>query len=197
MSKEYFFSEIRYVVLLVMSLTLATALWSVLSLQQYNSGNDVLAQGPTTNMSDTNATMPTGSLTLGDPIIEGSGMIIGQRVLEVHPVVKMETSFIQNDTILGNITTFEVGTYDTVMRPDGSLYGEGQGFFSTQDGQMGVWTGQGIGHFTEDGKTRFHGSLFFNTQSSGSLSFLNNLVGIFYYEVDKEGKTSATVWEWK
>jgi hypothetical protein len=31
----------------------------------------------------------------------------------------------------------------------------------------------------------------------GKLSFLNNLVGVFEYEVDEMGNCSSKVWEWK
>jgi hypothetical protein len=69
----------------------------------------------------------------------------------------------------------------SVMRADGSLYGEDQG----------------IGHFLPDGKLEFRGSLFYDTSSTGRLSFLKYMVGIFNYEVDHAGKTPAKVWEWK
>jgi hypothetical protein len=67
----------------------------------------------------------------------------------------------------------------------------------TSDGQeMATWTGQGVGR-TDRGGVSFRGSLFYRTNSTGKLSFLNNLVGVFEYEVDEEGNTSAKVWEWK
>jgi hypothetical protein len=83
------------------------------------------------------------------------------------------------------------------MRADGSLYGQGQGIITTKDGDVATWTGQGIGHFTQDGKLRFHGSLFYSTRSTGKLAFLKNMVGVFSYEVDTAGKTTGKVWEWK
>ena len=71
----------------------------------------------------------------------------------------------ENDTIKGNISASEMGTYTSVMRPDGSLYGQGQGIVTTKGGEVVTWTGQGIGHFMQDGKLRFHGSLFYSTNS--------------------------------
>ena len=135
------------------------------------------------------------------PVIESKGMITGQRVLEVHPLPKIETSFIENDSFNGgNIIASEMGTYSSVLRPDGSLYGEGQGIITTKDGEVATWTGQGIGHFMPDGRIVYHGSLFFNTpysSTSSKLAFLNNMVGIFNYEIDQGGKTTSRVWEWK
>ena len=152
-------------------------------------------QQPNMTGSSANA---TATPTLGIPVIEEKGMVTGQRVVEVHPWPKIETSFMENDTIKGNISASEMGTYTSVMRPDGSLYGQGQGIITTKGGEVVTWTGQGIGHFMQDGKLRFHGSLFYSTNSTtGKLAFLNNMVGIFHYEVDTAGKTIANVWEWK
>ena len=78
------------------------------------------------------------------------------------------------------------------------MHGEGQGVVMTKDGsEMATWTGQGIGRFTSAGKIRFIGSLFYSTSSNGKLAFFNNLVGVFEYEADEQGDTSAKVWEWK
>jgi len=135
------------------------------------------------------------------PVYESKGMITGQRVLEVNPLPKIETSFVENDSFKGgNITASETGTYSSVLRPDGTLYGEGQGIITTKGGEVATWTGQGIGRFMPDGKVVFHGSLFFstpNSSASGKLAFLTNMVGIFNYEIDQGGKTTSTVWEWK
>jgi hypothetical protein len=95
----------------------------------------------------------------------------------------------------------EVGTYTSVLREGGVLYGEGQGIITTKDGQgMATWTGQGIGRFMGPGKVSFCGSIFLRppfTSDGGKLSHLNNMVGVFEYEVDETGNCSSKVWEWK
>src|SRR5437867_254686 len=135
---------------------------------------------------------------LGDLISEEKGKITTQRVLEVEGgEPKMETSFSATGNYRGVETTATV-TYCGSLRPGGAIYGEGQGILMSKDGQeMATWTGQGIGRFTSPGKIRFTGSLFFNTPSTGKLAFLNNLVGVFEYEANELGNTSAKAWEWK
>jgi hypothetical protein len=96
----------------------------------------------------------------------------------------------------------DVGTYTSVLREGGVIYGKGQGIVTTRDRhEMATWTGQVIGRFTGSRKISFRGSLFFQTPSAakegGKLSFLNNLVGVFEYEVDEMGNCSSKVWEWK
>jgi hypothetical protein len=124
---------------------------------------------------------------------------IRQRVTGItNGLPRIETSFSANDTINGNIAAREIGSYVTAPRPNSNiLFGEGQGVITTRDGEMATWTGQGIGHFTSDGKIVFRGSLFFTTTSTGKLAFLNNMVGIFQYQADTSANTSAKVWGWK
>jgi hypothetical protein len=135
---------------------------------------------------------------LGDQISEEKGKISSQRVLDVEGgMPKMETSFSATGNYRGVETTDTV-TYWASPRPGGAIYGEGQGVLTSKGGQeMATWTGQGIGRFTSPGKIRFTGSLLFSTFSTGKLAFLNNLVGVFEYESDESGNTSAKVWEWK
>ncbi len=125
-----------------------------------------------------------------------------QRVTGItNGLPRIETSFSANDTINGNIAAREIGSYVTAPRPTSSnsniLFSEGQGAITTKDGELATWTGQGIGHFTSDGTIVFRGSLFFTTISTGKLAFLNNMVGMFQYQVDLSGNTSAKVWGWK
>jgi hypothetical protein len=124
-------------------------------------------------------------LTLGNPFLEEKGKVIVQRVTGItNGLPRIETSFSANDTINGNIAAREIGSYVTAPRP-------------TSGNGMATWTGQGIGHFTSDGTIVFRGSLFFTTTSTGKLAFLNNMVGMFQYQVNLSGNTSAKVWGWK
>src|SRR6266516_5483023 len=92
-----------------------------------------------------------GTVMLGDKIGEMSGKIISQRVLRnLGGDPKMETSFQANGSLLG-INVKETGTYCTVVRPDGTLYGEGQGVMIAKDGKMATWTGHGVGTMKKDG----------------------------------------------
>jgi hypothetical protein len=138
-------------------------------------------------------------MALGELIEESTGKITGQRVLDVE-IPKMETSFAMEGNYRG-ISCTDVGTYTSVLREGGVLYGEGQGIITTKDGQgMATWTGQGIGKFTAPGKVSFRGSIFLRTPSTsqgGKLSSLNNMVGMFEYEVDEMGSCFTKSWEWK
>ncbi len=63
----------------------------------------------------------------GDKIAETSGTVTSQRALP-NPGVgpKMESSFTASGKLVG-VDETETGTYSAAVRPDGTLYGEGQG----------------------------------------------------------------------
>ena len=88
---------------------------------------------------------------LGEKIGGISGKVTMQRVL-ANPGggPKIETSFQANGSLLGTDLK-DTGTYSTVVRPDGTHYGEGQGVMITKDGKMATWTGNGVGTMKKDG----------------------------------------------
>ena len=141
-------------------------------------------------------------MVLGELIEDESGKVTGHRVLDIEGP-KIERSF----TMTGKykeIEATDIGTFWTVMREAADaepvMYAEAQGVITAKDGNgMATYVAQGIGRFTSPGKIRFHGSVFYQTTSTGggNLSFLNNVIGVFEYEGDEQGNCSVKVWEWK
>jgi hypothetical protein len=133
---------------------------------------------------------------LGEKIGETSGKINSQRVLpEAGEVLKMETSFQANGSLLGT-NVRETGTYWTVVRPDGTQYGEGQGVTMGKDGKMATWTGHGVGVMKKDGSASYRGAIYYQTMPP-RWSRLNKVAVLFEYAVDAEGNTHSEYWEWK
>jgi hypothetical protein len=131
---------------------------------------------------------------LGEQISETKGKRLVRRVISVDPPTA-EVSFEDAGNILG-ISTNGMGTYTSIVRPDGSIHGEGQGMSMTADGDSITWTGSGVGHFGPGGSVSYRGMLFFRTTSQ-KLARINNACGAFEYEVDATGATVSKVWEWK
>jgi hypothetical protein len=132
---------------------------------------------------------------LGEQIGESRGKRTGRRVLSVDGGFKVEVSFESTGKLLG-IDTNEIGTYSSATRPDGSLYGEGQGVVLTQDGQMVTWKGQGVGKFVGGGAVSYRGAVYYNS-ASPKFARLNTVAAIFEFEVDAQGNTHSKLWEWK
>ena len=131
---------------------------------------------------------------LGEQIGETKGRRLVRRVVSIDPPTA-EVSFEDTGQMLG-IPTTGMGTYSSVIRPDGSILGQGQGLSMTQDGDAVTWTGTGVGKFGPGGSVSYRGMLFFQTASQ-KLARLNNACGAFEYEVDGSGSTISKIWEWK
>jgi hypothetical protein len=133
----------------------------------------MVASVPDTNVTSANTTNTT--LTLSSPFWIDNDKTTGQRVLDVNNPSEptLETSFSDFGTGIikgvGNATT--IGTIITSFRPGGTLYSQGKGVITTDDGEIATWTEQGIGHFTKQGKVVFHGIRIFSTSSTGKLAF--------------------------
>ncbi len=85
------------------------------------------------------------------------------------------------------------------MRPDGTLYGEGQGIAMSQDGDLATWIGQGVGTVGTvgtGGAVKFRGAVYYHS-SSPKWARLNSVAAVFEYEVDAEGNGHSHLWEWK
>lgn len=131
---------------------------------------------------------------LGDQIGVTTGRRLVRRVLSVDPPTA-EVSFEDSGTLFGVAVT-GMGTYTSVIRPDSSIFGHGQGMELTSDGEGVTWTGTGVGKFGPGGSISYRGMLFFRTTSQ-KLARLNNACGAFEYDVDPSGNTVSKMWEWK
>jgi len=131
---------------------------------------------------------------LGDQIGESKGRRIVRRILSVDPVTA-EVTFEDAGTLLG-VACNGTGTYTSTIRPDGSIYGEGQGLVITQDGDGVTWRGTGLGNFGPGGSISYRGMLYYRSDSQ-KLSRLHNMAVAFEFDVDGAGNTSAKFFEWK
>ena len=133
---------------------------------------------------------------LGEKISEETGRMSGRRVLPSEGwAPKVEVSFESQGTLLG-VATNGPGTYWSVLRPDGTLYGEGQGVVMGAGGEAASWKARGLGRFTDAGGASWRGSVLWMTASEKWTS-LNNVVGVFEFEQDADGNTQTTTWAWK
>lgn len=133
---------------------------------------------------------------LGEQIGEGSGKITSQRVLPTTggpPTV--ETSFHESTKLMGLAAT-DIGTYTAAMRADGTLFGQGQGIVTGQQGDVACWTGQGVGLLQKDGSVKYRGALYFDS-SSPTWKRLSTVAAVFEFEIDAQGGTRSRLFEWK
>ncbi len=107
----------------------------------------------------------------------------------------METSIQVAGTILG-VKHTNTATYWSTVRPDGTLYGEGQGILMGAKGELATWVGQGVGTLKKGGSVSYRGAVYYQTSSPKWLR-LNKVAAVFEYEVDAQGNSRSEIWEWK
>lgn len=132
---------------------------------------------------------------LGEKIGEESGKITGQRVLASSAGPTMEVSFTATGKLLG-LDVQGNATYSATMRPDGSLYGEGQGIVMGKNGESATWTGGGVGRVGPNGTTIYRGAIYYQS-AHPKLARLNGVCGVFEFETDAQGNAKGATWEWK
>jgi len=138
-------------------------------------------------------------------------MIVEFETASVNPINEtyIETSTVNNVTIMPpNATTgTTINGIETVnatvnILPNGLAIDKGQSLIVTEgdDGtaeqENATTTFVDISRMNSDGTGTGTGVVFFNTNSTGQLAFLNNMVGINQAELSPEGG-NIRVWEWK
>jgi hypothetical protein len=119
--------------------------------------------------------------------------VTGQRIVNVDT---METTVSSSGNVRGTQVT-QVLTFVGEPPSKGVLHGIGRGMTMAAGSDIATFTGEGVGRFGSSGSISWRGSIFYNTSSTGSLSFLNNLVEVFEAEIDAAGNFSHKAWEWK
>ena len=136
---------------------------------------------------------------LGEKIGESAGKVTGMRMLpgDDYRYLKMEVTIQETGRLFG-MDGSNMGTYTAFERVPGQIYGEGQGIVMTADGESAIWNGHGVGRMTGEGMgMSFRFSVAYQAGSSGNLSRLNSVLVIGEHEVDADGNTKTTSWEWQ
>ena len=154
-----------------------------------------LINAPETTRNPVHVESDKEMLMLGEMIGESQGKRTGRRVLSTSPVFKVEVSFEDSGKILGSEYN-GITTYWSESRPDGSLYGEGEGVYLLQNGENATMKGAGAGTIKAGGAVSYRGAVYFST-SSPKLARLNTVAAVFEFEVDAGGNTHTKYWEWK
>src|SRR4029453_14108395 len=133
---------------------------------------------------------------LGHKIGNVTGKVVLRRVLAAGPSAARTESTQQGAGTLLGVDFRENSTYESELRPDGTLYGSGQGIYMGSGGEMATWIGQGVGPFTKGGGLSFRGALYIYS-TSAKWQRLNSVAGLFEYDADADGNYKGTLIEWK
>jgi hypothetical protein len=134
------------------------------------------------------------ALMLGELIEETTGKRVGRKVISNEPLV-LEVTCENTGKLLGK-DVMEIGTYISRIRPDGSIYAEGQGVYMTGGGDTISWKRSAVGLFGESGTVNYRGATYYST-TSPNFTRLNSVAGIFELHADAVGALHTKAWEWK
>jgi hypothetical protein len=109
------------------------------------------------------------------------------------PIV--EITFAESGKMAG-LDLNAVVTYQSELRQDGTIYGEGQGVIMASNGEGATFEGQGVGRFTETGGVSFRGAVYYQSASS-TLSRYSGVEVAYEHEADEHDNTRSSLWEWK
>lgn len=132
---------------------------------------------------------------LGEPFFTETGKITGQK--EIGPN-RTQISYSANGTLKGNIEVTNTGDFVSISRGNNLTFAQGQGVLATKDGsETANYTIIAVGNITQEGRPVIQGAAAYNTNSTGELVFLNNILGVFKAELDESGNFVSNEWQWK
>jgi hypothetical protein len=127
--------------------------------------------------------------TLGEPYFVEKGKITGQKELGPN---RTQFTFTANGTMNGNIEVTDTGEFVSISKGD-NLSTTKDGVITTKDGsETANYTSIDVGNFTD-----YQGASAYSTNSTGKLSFLNNMLGIYKGETEESGNFVLREWHWK
>ncbi len=136
-------------------------------------------------------------MALGDLVVEETGTVTGIRVLSNDASgSKVEISMRTTGTIRG-VAESSLWTYSQLTRPDGSIYGEGEGVMTTQDGDVLQLKASGSAQAAAPGGTINFRVITFAHTASVKYADLNSIGLVGHHDVTADGSTVGKGWEWK
>jgi hypothetical protein len=127
---------------------------------------------------------------LGEPFFVEKGKSTAQK--EIGPN-RTHYTFATNGTMNGNIEVTNIGEYVGVSKGNNLTFDQGQGVIKTKDGsETANYTFIEVGN----GKA-YQGASAYSSNSTGKLSFLDNILVIFKGGLDESGNFVLEQWHWK
>jgi hypothetical protein len=129
------------------------------------------------------------SPSLGEPIFVEKGADTIKR--EIGPNITHYT-FTSNGTMKGNIEYSKAGEFVSVSKGNNQTFDQGHGVITTKDGETANYTFIEVFNGTD-----YQGASAYSTNSTGKLSFLDNILLIFKGGADESGNYALEQWQWK
>jgi hypothetical protein len=145
-----------------------------------------------------NSVYAQNKTSLGEPFFVEKGKITSQKEIGPSPN-RTQFNFSSNGTMNGNIEVTITGVIIGISKGNNQVFDQEQGVISTINGsETANYTLIAVEIIPQNGNLSFRGAAAYSTNSTGELSFLNGILGIFKGEGDiQSGDFMRTGWEWK
>lgn len=134
--------------------------------------------------------------SIGRLLTEEHGRLTVRRVLTVEGgAAKVETTF-ETEGLLQEVHYTTLGTIESIIRPDGTLYGDIKAGLRTDGNDTGVYRGITGGLYTGDTKhgRTYRGAITYEN-AVGAFAELNSALAVFELAIDDSGKIEFRTWE--
>ena len=136
-------------------------------------------------------------MALGELVLDETGTIDEVRELSNDASgIKNEIKLTLKGTIRGVAETTK-WTYSALVRPDGSVYGEGTAVMTTADGDVLNLTGAGAAKAAGPGESTHFRTMLYSHTTSAKFADLNHVGLVGEYDITPDGKATNRNWEWK
>ncbi len=136
-------------------------------------------------------------MALGNLVLDETGQLTGTRVLSTDASgTNLELNLQLTGTIRG-VSETTLWTYTMLTRPDGSIYGVGQGVMTTQDGDVIHLIGHGSAQAAAPGDMIHFRTMLHAHTASAKYADLNTIGLAGEYDVAPDGSAVNKCWEWK
>jgi hypothetical protein len=191
------------------------AIASLLLAQSASATTDVMTSTTVGGGEEEEAVSSTTTTNNVSNAVLGSLFLTGEdRLTSFNPINETytEVSYVGNRTILppdgatttATINATETGNLTLNLQPNGITLVEGQSLLVTEGGNNNGGTEQenatavlvDLNGVRPDDPRSSTGVVFFSTNSTGQLAFLDNMIAIYQVKASPEG-TAIRMWEWK
>jgi hypothetical protein len=171
-------------------------------IQQGDSVASATSQNATiiSSYNHTTVAAPNQNTVTGQLFYEAHGKIVAQKVINSGKSdgAKIQVSYSGSGKFANGLVVTELWTFVNTHRLNGVIQGVGQGIIKTIDNkEIALATGYGRGFTGLGGKIVYPTAQLYSTNSTGSLAFLNEIVGFSQWQVDNSGNYSYKMWEFK
>jgi hypothetical protein len=186
------------------------AVASLLLVQSASATTDVMTE--TVGEEALNTTRTSTNSNNNSNALLGSLFLRGEdKLTSFNPINETytEVSYVGNRTVMppdattATINATETGNLTLNLQPNGITFVEGQSLLVTEGGNNGAEEQENatallvdLNGVRPDDPRSSTGVIFFSTNSTGQLAFLDNMLAIYQVKASPEG-TAIRMWEWK